>query len=60
MPFITIEGIKGKIYIPDAENPRSRKHFCKDCFYCQLCNDEKCSLCLKNKSPLNKEKDKSV
>ena len=49
MPFITKEGIKGKIFVPD-EKTIIKKHPCKDCFYCQFCSDEKCSLCLKKKA----------
>jgi len=53
MSFITINGIKGKIFIPD-EKTIIRKHPCKDCFYCQFCSDEKCSLCLAKKALENK------
>jgi len=49
MSFVTINGIKGKVFIPD-EKTIIRKHPCKDCFYCQFCSDEKCSLCLKKQA----------
>lgn len=58
MPFITKEGIKGKIFVPD-EKTIIKKHPCKDCFYCQFCSDEKCSLCLKKKASDDKSKKES-
>lgn len=48
MPFISLKGIKGKIFIPD-EHATFRKNPCKDCYYCQFCSDEKCGLCIKMK-----------
>ena len=48
MPFIRIDGIEGKVFIPD-EKTVFKKHPCKDCFFCQMCSDEKCSICLKKK-----------
>jgi len=59
MPFITVSGIKGKIFIPD-EHTIIKKNPCKDCFYCQFCSDEKCNLCLKNKASKTKNDNNST
>ena len=45
MPFIGIVGIKGKLYIPEEAPESMRKHTCRDCAVCMLCNDEKCAMC---------------
>ncbi|MGA2914927.1 MAG: hypothetical protein ABSE89_02780 [Sedimentisphaerales bacterium] len=48
MALKRIRGLPGLIYVPDGRGPK--KHNCKDCFFCQMCSDERCSLCLKTKS----------
>jgi hypothetical protein len=48
MALKKIKGIVGKVYMPDNSGPK--KHNCKDCFHCQICSDERCLACLKNKS----------
>ena len=45
MPFVSRPGPNGKIYIPE-ERPGQKKHACKTCFSCQVCSDDRCSLCL--------------
>lgn len=50
MAFIRIPGIPGKVYQPDEAGPR--KHNCKDCFFCQMCGDERCEACLKRKKTI--------
>jgi hypothetical protein len=50
MPFITVRGLKGKVYVPDQPKEGTRKHSCKDCYSCQLCGDDRCSVCLSQKS----------
>lgn len=49
MAYIKISGFKGKIYIPD-ENKDNKKHNCPDCYYCQVCSDDRCCLCLEIKA----------
>ncbi len=56
MPFVKIEGFKGKLYIPEDDMPK--KHPCEDCFACQFCPDERCALCLKKNPHLATKKDK--
>ena len=46
MPFVNAPGIKGQLYIPEEKPGRIRKHNCRDCASCMICNDDKCSLCL--------------
>jgi len=48
MPFITLPGFKGKLYVPENDPECLRKHGCKHCFSCQMCSDDRCALCLKN------------
>jgi hypothetical protein len=45
MPFESIPGLKGKVYVPPAEARRPAKHPCKDCFYCQQYSEERCGVC---------------
>ncbi|MEN6385584.1 MAG: hypothetical protein ABFD79_10345 [Phycisphaerales bacterium] len=52
MAFIRIRGIPGKVYEPDKVGPR--KHKCKDCFFCQMCSDERCIACLSLRKSINK------
>ena len=46
MPFKTIPGIVGNIYVPEENANATSKHKCSDCHFCQWCNDDKCRLCL--------------
>ena len=50
MAFATVRGLKGKVYVPDASKEGNRKHSCQDCYSCQLCSDDRCSVCLSQKS----------
>ncbi|MBW2468604.1 MAG: hypothetical protein JRE88_15780 [Deltaproteobacteria bacterium] len=45
MPFKTVRGLKGKLYVPDPAEGVRRKHPCKDCYTCQLCSDDRCRVC---------------
>ncbi|HAR62248.1 MAG: hypothetical protein DKM50_03000 [Candidatus Margulisiibacteriota bacterium] len=49
MPFITIPGILGKVFVPEESSCASKKHKCPDCFSCQWCSDDRCELCLQRK-----------
>jgi hypothetical protein len=49
MPFITLPGLTGKIYLPMADCAAPRKNPCPDCFHCQACSDDRCQICLKYK-----------
>lgn len=46
MPFITLPDIKGKIYVPEQDALSLKKHSCGGCFSCQMCSDDRCSICL--------------
>ena len=50
MPFTAVRGLKGKVYVPAQPKEGIRKHPCKDCYSCQVCSDERCSVCLSQKS----------
>ncbi len=49
MPFVRITGLKGKIWVPEANRARPKKHPCKDCFSCEHCSDDRCNVCSKDK-----------
>ncbi|MDD5134272.1 MAG: hypothetical protein PHP01_02520 [Phycisphaerae bacterium] len=48
MALKRIPHLPGRVYVPDANG--HKKHDCKDCFFCQMCSDERCNSCLKGKS----------
>ena len=52
MAYIKLPGIPGKIFQP--EYCEIRKHNCKDCYFCQMCSDERCTACLKRKKCVKK------
>ena len=45
MPFITMPGIIGRIYVPERKHRLPCKHSCPDCFSCQFCSDDRCNVC---------------
>jgi hypothetical protein len=45
MPFVTIPGLQGKVYVPRKPDECVCKHPCKDCFSCQNCGDDRCRIC---------------
>jgi len=45
MPFESVPGLKGKVYVPEASREGSKKYPCKDCFSCQHCSDDRCGVC---------------
>lgn len=48
MPFIEINGLPGKVYVPEALPTHCKKHKCADCFSCQMCSDTRCRVCTNN------------
>ena len=61
MPFVKMPGFAGKIYVPETQDKKLKKHNCRDCFSCQMCCDERCELCLKGKKDcLNDINDRCV
>jgi hypothetical protein len=50
MAFIRLPGVTGKVFVPEDSAMRPRKHDCSDCYSCQLCSDDRCSLCRAQKS----------
>jgi hypothetical protein len=44
MAFIRVEGLSGKVFVPD-ESPEPKKHPCPDCYDCQHCGDDRCRMC---------------
>lgn len=49
MPFIRVPGLKGLLYVPEANDDAIRKHACEDCYSCQLCADSRCKVCIGGK-----------
>ncbi len=45
MPFVTICGVTGKLYVPELTGCPPGKHPCPDCFSCQYCSDDRCNIC---------------
>ena len=45
MPFETIPGLKGKVYVPETQAQIPKKHPCWDCYCCQMCSDDRCNVC---------------
>ena len=44
MPWLTVPGLTGKVYVPEFMQ-EGKKHPCKDCFACQNCSEERCTIC---------------
>jgi hypothetical protein len=45
MPFVKMPGVIGKVYVPETPPGLSKKHPCPDCFACQQCSDDRCTVC---------------
>jgi hypothetical protein len=45
MAWISVPGLEGKVYKPERCRPEQRKHPCRDCFECQHCGEDRCSVC---------------
>ncbi len=45
MPFVKMPGVTGKVYIPEPIPGQIQKHPCPDCFTCQRCSDDRCTVC---------------
>ncbi len=60
MPFVTVPGLKGKVYVSQQPVGCVKKHPCKDCFSCQNCSGDRCRVCLSRqncrRSPLDLKK----
>jgi len=48
MPWQTVPGLAGKVYVPDISK-KGKKYLCKDCFACQNCSQERCQVCREKK-----------
>ena len=46
MAFVSMPGLKGKVYVPEESREGLKKYPCKDCFSCQQCSDDRCRVCL--------------
>ena len=45
MPFVRMPGVTGKVYVPEVLPGQQKKHPCPDCFACQHCSDDRCTVC---------------
>lgn len=49
MPFVRVPGLRGLLYVPETDGTAHKKHDCPDCFSCQVCSDDRCGVCRKEK-----------
>jgi hypothetical protein len=49
MPFVTVPGLKGKVYVPEKQARSPKKHACRDCYCCQMCSDDRCASCRRDR-----------
>ena len=47
MAFVHMQGIRGKVFVPDGRDDAPKKHPCKDCHLCGWCSDDRCVSCLR-------------
>jgi len=45
MAFVTVPGLKGKVFDPQESDRILKKKPCKDCFSCQHCSEDRCRVC---------------
>ncbi|MCF8075723.1 MAG: hypothetical protein K9K63_16435 [Desulfotignum sp.] len=45
MPFVSIPGMPGRLYVPGERAECVKKFPCKDCFSCEYCSDDRCRVC---------------
>ena len=45
MPFVRKPGVTGKVWVPEPSSSLPKRYPCPDCFVCQQCSEERCSLC---------------
>ena len=50
MSFVRMVGVKGQVYVPKDVLGSFKKHECKDCASCLVCNDDKYAICLSQPS----------
>jgi len=48
--FAGMRGVSGRVFVPRRNKAQKKKHACRDCYECQMCSDDRCSVCLKGKS----------
>ncbi|PIP42272.1 MAG: hypothetical protein COX19_01530 [Desulfobacterales bacterium CG23_combo_of_CG06-09_8_20_14_all_51_8] len=51
MPFVDIGGFPGKVYVPETPPASQKKNPCPDCFFCQICSDDRCQVCRNKRHP---------
>jgi hypothetical protein len=49
MAFVTVPGLKGKVFVPEQKEKAPKKHPCEDCYACQMCSNDRCEVCLGQK-----------
>jgi hypothetical protein len=45
MPFVSIPGMPGRLYVPEERAEYLKKFPGKDCFSCEFCSDDRCRVC---------------
>lgn len=51
MPFVSIPGMPGRLYVPERRPECPKKFACKDCFSCEFCADDRCRVCREKHTP---------
>jgi hypothetical protein len=52
MPFETVPGLKGKVYVPETRVQSPKRYPCRDCYACQMCSDDRCNVCRRHQGCL--------
>jgi len=55
MPFVSMPGMPGKMYVPEKQAECLKKFSCKDCFSCEFCSDDRCRVCRVNKTTIREK-----
>ena len=50
MAFIRMKDVEGLVFVPE-DTGAAKKHPCADCYHCQWCSDNRCTLCLQGNRP---------
>jgi hypothetical protein len=43
--FVKVPGLIGRVYVPEAHPDDAQKYPCRDCYVCQMCGENRCTVC---------------
>jgi hypothetical protein len=55
MPFVSMPGIPGRLYVPERQSACTGKYPCNDCFSCEYCSDDRCRVCRVKKTAIGEK-----